>query len=397
MKAETVRAKMALSLDPTRMIDVFSCGSEQDTFTDIEALAIVKRAHERLKKVKIASLIVTTKETRNFAEKRFEGVFSEFRDKAFARYAIDVKKTKLTILKELFERATNIPDMETETDRGQEVVFILFEQEVNEFFGDFRLSAQYEMTIRSFRERYPDVYFYLSYDTWRDATDDDFNRREPRRQVTEFSTNALVTCSTYRKRTIACFPPNPAAITIFEASKTEYEMLSLGDLLGYDEYERFSWAEEHQRLSYVSFLAHQAAMSGKQGELLAFALRCLVEYENGVTESLFKTSLLKGLGEYVHNVPANELLRELWNHPGLFKVVCEQYVLRSDKPPERCRVILDEVDEHVKTEALKAFEEGRFDSYTDVCIPCVKRDFSYSFCTDYEPKAYTISFHYQAG
>lgn len=396
MRPETVRAKLALSLDPTRKITVFSCGSERDKYIDVEALAIAKRAYERLKKVSIASLIVTTKEARERREKRFEDVFSEFRNTPLDYKVIDTEKTKRATLEGLFERALNLFNRGVEPVEGQKVVFILFNEEVNEFFGDYCLSHEYEVLINYFRQRRPDVYFHLSYDTWRSATDETYiYNRELSPHAKIFGVNTIVVYSTFGSRNIVCFPPNPAKIAYFDIGKSDYEMLSLGELLDHQEYERFYWVQEQFHDSYVSFAARQASISGKQGELLAFVLRCLVKYDDGVPEYLFETSPLKGLGEFVHNVPANELLQELWNHTGLFKVVCEQYVLRNNKTPERHRIVLGDVEDYVKSEALKAFEEGRFDSYTDVCIPGVKRDFSYSFCTDHGPKSYTVSFHYQ--
>lgn len=395
MKSESIRAKLARSLDPTKEINVVCCGYGSEHYPEFQALGVVRRAYRRLKKVEFYDLFVEAKPAEQRWEERTPHVLGEFR---YETKKLDRSKDPEAQYRSLYERATQrLRERYDTRDGTQLVAFILTSNDANRIFS--KIDGWLINSIHNeYSEKNPDIRYHVSFrHTFRTAThsrgyDGIFCESRPPH---EFGPNTVFCYSGGRDVKMACFPASIKKVAYVEIRDYDGDVLSLGQLIDQDLYERFLWAPEAERTRVVIYHTMGRAGNDRPNELLYGVLKCLVEYPEQLSEKQFVVTHTKGLGDFMHDLSVPELIDELSGNPGLFKVVREWFNVREGKPVERYRSVLDEISDTLQAFARQAFEEGDFDQYTDVCVPGVKRDLTFSFCVTHEKSVYTISFTHQ--
>lgn len=391
MKSDTIRSKLARAMDPTKEINIIACSVRHNNYPQFEALAIARKAYTRLKKVLFCDLLVTAHPPGRHWREEVPYSLKEFRCE---EKRIEHGKNPETVYRGLYERCTQrLIDLacERRDEKNKCIAFILLDRDAREFFSSVPLSVRDEVRAE-YTKKNPEFIYHVSddviYDSYR------LRLSQMAKPPTAFGPNTIVACGNHNHVKLVCVPPTLKRVCYVQLKDYEAEVLSLGRLMDYDFYQQYLWATQETRDNMSVHLSWLNVDSDRPAEFVSYILRCLAEFGEELSFSHFVEKLTKDR-DLLHDLPASELLEELLDSPGAFKIVKESFIHKENKPVQIYRSVIDEVDVFIKSEALNAFEEGRFGSYSDVCVPGVKRDFTFSFCRVKDSATYTVSFTHQ--
>lgn len=393
MKSAAVRSKLARAIDPTKEINILACSIHHNNYPQFEALAIARKAYGRLKKVLFCDLLVTAQPPTRHWKEDVPYSLKEFRCEV---KQIDLGKNPETVYRGLYERCTqrlNELAQQCFDEKNKRIAFILLDRDARAFFSSVPLSVRNEVHAE-YMKRNPEFIYHVSDDVIYDGYSSGLRLSQMAKPPTTFGPNTIIAYGDHEHVKLVCIPPALNRVSYVRLSEYKAEVLALGELINYDFYQEYLWATQETRDNMSAQLSWLRYDSNKPAELIAYTLRCLAEFGEELSFSHFVQKLTKDR-ELLHDLPASELLEEIMDSPGLFKIVKESFVHGENKPVQLYRSIVDEASDFIKSRALIAFEEGRFSSYSDVCVPGVKRDFTFSFCMENESTSYTVSFTHQ--
>ena len=239
-------------------------------------------------------------------------------------------------------------------------------------------------------EKYPDHNIYFLADSsiinrHEEAITTKFHQRIVKNP--EIKPNSIVVCQKGGVDFFLVLPPNSNRIDCFSYKGGSYTPAFLSEFCSEEDYLRFWWSI-FQDYSFYGLLNE---------ELNKYLILCgLSAYSEVVETKLFDFNIRGRVGDNLHDLSFVELLQEVENHPGSFKLLVERFeeVKRQGKLTEikHRRDKLESFSNRMVADAVNAFESGKYLSYSDVAVPGVKRDLTYSFVRPAEKETITISF-----